>query len=115
MPGTVLSTALMAVIVTKLVDLARKFDPSDKAHKALWLILSLIFGVLIAVIWEVNTLADLGVKATTKLQGRAGQVLTGLLVGGFGSGWHEVFDALSSSAKASRSAAVAAATRPATR
>ena len=59
-------------------------------------------GIIIALIWQVNTLAELGVTTSSRLQGVAGQVLTGILVGGFGSGWHEVFDAFSSAAKSAR-------------
>jgi uncharacterized membrane protein YdcZ (DUF606 family) len=105
MVSGVLGTALLAVIVTKLVDLARKFDPDNKAPKMIWIALSMVFGLAIALIWQVDGLAELGVTSTTRLQGVSGQILTGLLVGGFGSGWHEVFDALSSSAKGARAVA----------
>jgi hypothetical protein len=60
------------------------------------------FGIAIALVWQIDAFVELGVSPTNRLQGIAGQVLTGILVGGFGSGWHEVFDALSSSAKSSR-------------
>lgn len=103
MVGAVFGTALLAAVVTKLVDLVRKLDTQDNPQlKPLWLVLSMVFGVAIAVIWEVNGLQESGFAGeSTRLQGVAGQVLTGLLVGGFGSGWHELFDALSSSAKRS--------------
>jgi hypothetical protein len=100
--GTVLSATLLAAIVTKLVDLVRKFDTGDTWPKSIWIVLSMVFGILIALIWQVDALAELGVSASSRLQGVAGQVLTGILVGGFGSGWHEVFDALSSAAKSAR-------------
>jgi hypothetical protein len=105
MVGDVFSTALLAAVVTKLVDLVRKFDSNDEWHKSVPLLLSIVFGILIALVWQVNTLEEIGVGSTTRLQGLAGQVLTGALIGGFGSGWHEVFDALSSSAKGSRAKA----------
>jgi hypothetical protein len=105
MAGDVFSTALLAAVVTKLVDLARKFDPGDNWPKWIPLILSMAFGIAIALTWQVNTLAEIGVGSTSRLQGIAGQLLTGALVGGFGSGWHEVFDALSSAAKSSRAKA----------
>src|SRR6266487_3153163 len=102
MVGTVIGTTLLAVIVTKLVDHARKLDPGDALPKATWIVLSMVFGVAIALISQIDALGELGIAASSRLQGIAGQVLTGILVGGFGSGWHEVFDALSSSAKSSR-------------
>jgi hypothetical protein len=105
MVGDVVSTTLLAAIVTKLVDLARKFDTDNTWPKWIWIVLSIGFGVVIALIWEVNALRELGVESANNLQGRAGQVLTGMLVGGFGSGWHEVFDALSSAAKSARATA----------
>ena len=101
----VFSTALLARVVTKLVDLVRKFDPKDTAPKWIWLLLSIAFGVAIALIWQVDAFVEMNVSSTSRLQGISGQILTGVLVGGFGSGWHEVFDALSSSAKESRAAA----------
>jgi hypothetical protein len=65
----------------------------------------MIFGIGIALIWQVNGLAESGLTSTSRLQGIAGQILTGALVGGFGSGWHELFDVLSSNAKKSRAVA----------
>ena len=102
MPGDVFSTALLAAVVTKLVDLVRKFDTGTSRFL---LVLSIIFGVAIALTWQVNTLGEIGIESATRLQGIAGQLLTGALIGGFGSGWHEVFDALSSAAKGSRAKA----------
>jgi hypothetical protein len=110
MAGDVFSTALLAAVVTKLVDLVRKFDKEEedtRGRKKTWpkwipLTLSIGFGIVIALVWQVNTLAELGVGTETRLQGWFGQVLTGALVGGFGSGWHEVFDALSSAAKSAK-------------
>jgi uncharacterized membrane protein YdcZ (DUF606 family) len=113
MVSGVLGTALLAAIVTKLVDLVRKFDTRDSWPKATWILLSLAFGVAIALIWQVDGLAELGVHPTDRLQGVSGQILTGLLVGGFGSGWHELFDSLSSTAKSSRAKAAQAAGLPA--
>jgi hypothetical protein len=113
MVGPVFGTALLAVIVTKLVDLVRKFDSGGKWPKWIWIVLSLAFGVGIALIWQVDALGEIGVTASSRLQGVVGQILTGLLVGGFGSAWHELFDALSSSAKKSRAAAAKDAGTPA--
>ena len=107
MVGTVVSTTLLAAIVTKLVDLVRKLDTNDSAPKYVWILVSMAFGIVIALIWQVDALAELGVAPSGRLQGVAGQILTGLLVGGFGSGWHEVFDALSRGAKSARANAAA--------
>jgi hypothetical protein len=109
MVGEVVSTTLLAVIITKLVDLCRTlFDGGKNWPKWIWIVLPMAFGVAIALIYEVNVLAELGINPSTQLQGWAGQVLTGVVVGGFGSGWHEVFDALSSFAKSTRAATLAA-------
>lgn len=70
--------------------------------KLVWLVLSMLLGVGIALIWQIDAVAELGIPSDSRIQGVAGQILTGVLVGGFGSGWHEVFDALSSAAKSAR-------------
>ena len=110
MTGAVLSTAFLGVLVTKLVDLARKFDTTGNAGlKWLWQLLAIVFGIVIALVWQVDMLRELGIASTSRLQGITGQILTGALAGGFGSGWHEVFDALSSAAKSARANAAATA------
>jgi len=107
---TVFGTALLATFVTKLVDLIRTMaDGSDRAPKWFWIVLSMAFGIAIGLLGQVNVFTELGLGGSTRLEGWAGQVLTGLLVGGLGSGWHEVFDALSSGAKSARGNAVMAA------
>jgi uncharacterized membrane protein YdcZ (DUF606 family) len=106
MVAEVAGSTLLAVVVTKLVDLIRKADKDNKVNKGWWIALAMFLGVLIAVVYEVNVLAELGFDQSDRLQGFFGQVLTGLLVGGFGSGWHEVFDAFSSLAKMGRAGAL---------
>jgi uncharacterized membrane protein YdcZ (DUF606 family) len=106
MIGEVAGSTLLAIVVTKLVDLVRKLDKQQKQPKGLWIALAMAIGVAIALFYEVNVLAELGLDPSSRLQGIFGQVLTGLLVGAFGSGWHEVFDALSSLAKMGRAGAI---------
>jgi hypothetical protein len=108
MVGEIAGSTLLAVVVTKLVDLVRKFDKKDKPlWKGCWIILALGIGVGLALLCGVNVLAELGLPPSNRLEGVAGEILTGLLVGGFGSGWHEVFDAFSSIAKLARANALA--------
>ena len=106
MIGEVASSTLLAIVVTKLVDLVRKLDSQQKWPKGLWIAVAMAFGVAIALFYEVNVLAELGFDPSSKLQGVFGQVLTGFVVGAFGSGWHEVFDAFSSLAKMGRAGAL---------
>ena len=105
----VMGTALLATVVTKLVDLVRKADRNDTAAKGWWIVLPMAIGVGIAVVWQVNIFSELGLPSQTRLQGWMGWVLTGVMVGALGSGWHEAFDALSSAAKSARGNAVEAA------
>jgi hypothetical protein len=107
MVGEVAGSTLLAVVVTKLVDLVRKLDPDNKWHKSVPILLAMAFGVGIALTYQVNVLAELGFEPSNQLQGTFGQVLTGLVVGAFSSGWHELFDAFSSIAKMARANALA--------
>ena len=86
----------LAVTVAMLVEIVRRaVDPeSARVPKVVWPVLSLALGVALALVWEINAMAEFG--DTTQAQGTLGQVLTGLAIGGFASaGWHEVKGLLS--------------------
>jgi len=95
----------MAPLVTKLVDLLRNvIDPKDKFKdkgkgrlKSIWNILAIVIGIGVALIWHLNVLP--ATFAHSVSQKWAGWIITGIAMGGVSSGWHELFDALSSIAK----------------
>lgn len=88
---------LFPIFVTKLVDLIRNaFDSGDKAPPWVWNVVAFTVGVTVCVIWHVNALAQF---SSTRLQGTAGEILTGLGVAGGAAFWHEVMDLFSSKAK----------------
>jgi hypothetical protein len=79
--------------ITKLVDLVRNaLDEAAEAPAWVWNVLSLGGGVGAALGLDLNAVEEL-------VGGLAGQVVTGLAMGGSASGLHELFDFLSSSAK----------------
>ena len=104
---------LLAVItaygatVTKLVDALRKSSGAREDLKWLWGVLALVLGLVVAFVFDVNVLTG------PRLDRHLGQFLTGLAIGAAGSGWHEVFDALSGVAKATRAQSVPTRTKPA--
>jgi hypothetical protein len=61
--------------------------------------------IAVAVIWKINLLDNFG---TTGINGVSGQILTGLAIAGSASGYHELFDTLSSTAKKSKAATLVA-------
>jgi hypothetical protein len=103
------ATTAYGAVVTKLVDLVRntlgKENPAMGGSKDrqtpgwVWQVLAFGFGVVIAFVLGVN--AFTGERADTAL----GTALTGLAIGAAGSGFHEIFDALSGTAKAGKAAA----------
>jgi hypothetical protein len=93
----VAGTTAFAILITKLVDFCRNaFDAHDKAPKFIWNVLALGLGIAVALIFELNMFGNV---SGSKVQEVLGQVLTGLGMGATGSGWHEVLDALSGTAK----------------
>ena len=99
-------TTAYGAMVTKLVDALRntfgKREGVDrewfKTNKWFWQACAFGIGVVIALVFEVNVVPG---------EEWLGTILTGLAIGAAGSGYHELFDALSSSAKSSKAAAVA--------
>ena len=99
------STTALALLVTKLVDLVRNVvDPggTKKQLKWLWVLLALVLGMAIALLFGLDVFQMFEHNKTATV---AGQVLTGLGIGATGSGWHEVLDALSGTAKVTHAAA----------
>jgi len=98
----VLATAYSA-IVTKLVDFVRTtFDKGDDPRlKPLWIVLAMVFGVALSLLYELDysdAIAGLP-ERWASLEGTGAQVVTGLAIGAYASGLHELFDALSGVAK----------------
>lgn len=90
-------TTIFALFITKLVDFVRTaFDPHQAAPKWLWGALAIVLGAVIAVVFGLNIFDQFSDNATQETFGR---ILTGVGMGAAGSGWHELLDALSSSAK----------------
>jgi hypothetical protein len=90
---------VFAAIVTKVVDMLRNaFDKGGTAPKWIWNVSSLALGMGMAVAWRVNILDNYS-STNSVVQGVFGQILSGLAIGGAASGYHELFDALSSTAK----------------
>jgi hypothetical protein len=97
--------AFFAALVTKLVDLVRNsFDPDANWNRVVWQVLAFGLGVALAFIFGLNALVAFG---SNDVQKWAGELITGLALGAGSSGFHELFDALSSTAKASRAKAAA--------
>lgn len=88
-----LVAALLATAVTKIVDTVRNtFDRGNRAPKAVWNLLA--FGVGIGLgLSGFNAFAGLHPNET------AGEILTGLMLGGGAGGFHELFDLWSRRAK----------------
>lgn len=90
---------VFGVVVTKTVDVLRNtFDPNGKLPKWLWNLSAFGLGIAMALIWEINMLDNWSDK-DSMVQGITGQILTGISIGGVSSGYHELFDVLSSTAK----------------
>lgn len=83
---------LLAPLVTKLVDLVRKADPNNAWPKAVWIVLALVIGVL--VVWFDPLAAS--------HRDFEDILVDGLKAGALSSGFHELFDALSGTAKGLR-------------
>ena len=93
MAGEIAGSLLLAAVVTKLVDLIRKVDPNDRFWKGTWIVLAMILGLVLALVFEISVLAELGLEPENELQGIIGQILTGLVVGATSSSYHELWDA----------------------
>jgi hypothetical protein len=86
--------AAASTAITKIVDAVRNAFGEAKPGipKWVWNVLALALGVVAALIFSIEPVELKGIQAT----GTALNVITGLIVGGLASGWHEVFSALSS-------------------
>lgn len=92
------ATTAFALLITKLVDFIRNaFDQRDAAPKWVWNLVAFGLGIVIAQVWAINVFPEV-----TPLQENTGRILTGLGMAAAGSGWHEILDALSSTAKKAR-------------
>jgi hypothetical protein len=97
----VATATVLAILITKVVDLIRNVVGDflgGVLPKATWNLAALGLGVAVAVAWRINILDNYS-DPTSVVQGYFGQVLTGLVIGGVSSGYHELFDALSGAAK----------------
>ena len=91
----------LALMITKLVDFVRSFDKGDTWPKGLWIALSMVFGVVYALLTAanfVNLIAGLRPEVTGHLQNSWGQIVTGLAIGATASFWHEHLDRTSTAA-----------------
>lgn len=90
-----LAAGPLAVGVTKGVDLLRNlFDQQDRAPSWVWNVAAFGVGVALCVGWRFNPVAGLidaipATEGTSTLTGVAGQVLSGLILGGMAGFWHE--------------------------
>jgi hypothetical protein len=89
---------VFAMVVTKTVDLIRNVCSDLELPKWLWNVSALGLGIGMALAWQINILDNYSDKSSI-VQGVFGRVLTGMSIGGVSSGYHELFDVLSSSAK----------------
>ena len=96
----------LAVAVTKAVDTVRNaVDQAGRAPKVTWNLLAFILGIAICWGWGFNLFAPLvaavpALKDTGIGEGTAGEILTGIAVGGLAGFYHERLDEWSSRAKA---------------
>jgi hypothetical protein len=89
----VLAFGPLAVGDTKLVDGARAVFDKDKARPPwVWIALAMIFGLVVCILFQINAVAPVialvPAFADKTLNDVAGQILTGLGVGGMASYWH---------------------------
>lgn len=99
----------LAIADTKLVDLVRNaLDKGDTWPKWTWNLLAFGLGLAVCILFELNVIEPLVQMiprlAGTDVTGVAGQIVTGLGVGGFASYWHERMDLASSRADGTASA-----------
>ena len=92
----------LTLIVTKVVDTVRNaVDPDARFPKVTWNVLAFVVGIAFCIGWEKNLTADLFrmVPALARdadgLGGLSGQVVSGLMLGGFAGFGHELLDRLS--------------------
>lgn len=97
----------LSLTTTKVVDFVRNLpyfknaDGSPKfAGSAIWNVLAFVVGVLLCVGWQHSFVNDLFAQvpalSNVHLDGNAGYLLSGLIVGAGAGFFHELLDALSS-------------------
>lgn len=97
-----------AIGITKLVDAIRYFDSDDNPRlRILWIVAALVLGLVACLLFQINIVGGLfsqlpAFAGSTSLDGTAGQVLTGLALGGTASYHHERMDRASAQAAAAR-------------
>lgn len=89
---------VFAVIVTKAVDMIRNMFDNPDLPKWLWNVTALGLGIAMALAWQINMLDNYS-DDDSIVQGIFGRVLTGIAIAGTSSGYHELFDVFSSTAK----------------
>ena len=99
------SIGALSLTVTKICDFVRNaLDADGNYPKVTWNVVALVAGLGLALGWQVNVagqaLALVPALANSgRLAGVAGQILTGLVIGGGSGFFHELLDALSGIAK----------------
>jgi hypothetical protein len=102
----VAAATLFATIVTKAVDLLRNLlDKDGTWPKWIWNAVAFGLGMAVALVWKINLLDNFGAHG---INGFSGQLMTGLAIAGSASGYHELFDTLSSQAKKAKAATLLA-------
>jgi hypothetical protein len=86
--------------VTKVVDFLRNvLDKADTYPKYVWNIVAFVVGIAFAVGWHQNITEQLTALvpalADVQVDGVPGEIITGIVIGGFAGFWHELLDALS--------------------
>jgi len=91
----------LSLMVTKGVDFLRNMlDEGDSYPKYVWNAAAFGVGIAYCVGWQVDVSASVIAlvpalaEQSSRLEGVAGQVLTGLIIGGFAGFFHELLDAL---------------------
>lgn len=101
--------AALGATCTKVVDLVRNATDEDNvAPKWVWNVVALAVGLGMCLGWQIDVTAAaiklVPALASARLDGVAGQAVSGLIVGGASGFFHEFFDLLSSKAKSYRTA-----------
>lgn len=95
----------LAIGITKLVDGVRNVMPGGP--KWLWNVLAVGLGVLVCWLFSIDAISAIAAQvpafADKTLDPLAGQLITGVGVGGMASYWHERMDLASSRAKGTAS------------
>lgn len=113
MNGFLIALGALPIIVTKVTDMIRNAldtkrpDGTSRFPKVTWNVVPFLVGVAITLVYQLDyhDLIQGLPPGLQHLTGVGGQIITGLGLGAVASGWHELFDSLSSFAKAKRAQA----------